>query len=703
MHTRRWLLALSLTALIGACTQQPEPELGGNARAVAVSDAVIYADALSSGWENWSWSVNGVDFNSTGYYSGTKSIKVDAQAWGALSLRYNGTAFSTSTYSSLKFFAYAPAANQSLKVYAYGDDSTIAGSSVVSLNQNAWKEINLSWSQLGNPSSLKRIAIQHNVGAAGQFYVDEVRLVANATNPPPPPPPASGCSSIAGLDESAYYRITAKHSGKSLDVANNSTANGGNVQQWDFGGGNNQQWQLTSVGSGYYKVVARHSGKALDVDGVSTTNGANIHQWDYVGGGNQQWCFTDIGGGYYKVIVKHSGKALDVAGISTANGANIHQWDYLGTQDNQKWSLVKVTTSTNPPPAPPPPSPPPSTWALSPGINLGGALEAPSEGEWGYTIQQDHLRKIKEAGFKSVRIPVRWSSHAPTSAPYTIDANFFSRVDQVIQWANDQGLLAVLDMHHWGYNGDDYDSIFINPDSQRQRFMKLWEQVAARYKDRPNDRLYFELFNEPHDGGSKNGVWTTCTATLPANKCFKEDNEYWAGFLQEGLNVIRNSGGNNGTRKVIIGNAQWNNPLYSLNATFANALPASDRNIIVTMHMYEDFCFSHYAWEAKNNCRTWNGTDAEKAKITESINAIVNFKNTYNRPVYVGEWGPTIGKDGNNTEYASRVRYTKYIASEFARLGLDHAFFDFGSKTWGIFDASTGNWQTEMLNAALNR
>ncbi|NJK45907.1 MAG: hypothetical protein HC933_18045 [Pleurocapsa sp. SU_196_0] len=77
MHIRRWLSAFTLTALFSACIQTPEPTV--NARPAAVSDALIYGDALSTGWENWSWSVNGVDFASTGYYSGTKSIRVDAR------------------------------------------------------------------------------------------------------------------------------------------------------------------------------------------------------------------------------------------------------------------------------------------------------------------------------------------------------------------------------------------------------------------------------------------------------------------------------------------------------------------------------------------------------------------------------------------------------------------------------------------------
>ena len=49
---------------------------------------------------------------------------------------------------------------------------------------------------------------------------------------------------------------------------------------------------------------------------------------------------------------------------------------------------------------------------LGRGMNLGNALEAPTEGDWGITLQADNFKKIKDAGFQSVRIPIRWSAHA---------------------------------------------------------------------------------------------------------------------------------------------------------------------------------------------------------------------------------------------------------------------------------------------------
>lgn len=40
---------------------------------------------------------------------------------------------------------------------------------------------------------------------------------------------------------------------------------------------------------------------------------------------------------------------------------------------------------------------------LGRGVNLGNALEAPAESEWGVTLKEEYSRLIKEAGFDAVR------------------------------------------------------------------------------------------------------------------------------------------------------------------------------------------------------------------------------------------------------------------------------------------------------------
>src|SRR5512142_2465840 len=69
---------------------------------------------------------------------------------------------------------------------------------------------------------------------------------------------------------------------------------------------------------------------------------------------------------------------------------------------------------------------------LGRGVNLGNALEAPTEGDWGVVLQDEYFDLVKQAGFASIRLPVRWSAHAQTEKPYTIDPVFMKRVDWAV-------------------------------------------------------------------------------------------------------------------------------------------------------------------------------------------------------------------------------------------------------------------------------
>jgi hypothetical protein len=359
-HVRRFI-APGLLALAVACTGTPDtpavtaPPQTPRANVAATTDHVVYSDAFGGGWEHWSWETNYVNLASPGYYAGSKSAQVSMKAYGAFSPRFNGTAFSTTEYKSLNFFVYNASGSTRLKVMVYKDDATISGSIEVQTALNTWKGFSIPWSQVGNPATVKRIAFQELSGSSSEFYFDEIKLSAATATNPPPTPPATSCSSISGLDESADYKLTVRHSGRVLDVNGAGTANGAAIQQWDYVGGDNQKWKLTSTGSGYYRITAKHSGKAVDVSGVSTTNGAELQQWDFGGGNNQQWCFSDIGTGFYKIVAKHSGKAMATVSNLLENGARIVQWDYIAANQNFHWKLEKITATTNPP------SPPPSS------------------------------------------------------------------------------------------------------------------------------------------------------------------------------------------------------------------------------------------------------------------------------------------------------------------------------------------------------
>src|SRR6218665_1336144 len=69
------------------------------------------------------------------------------------------------------------------------------------------------------------------------------------------------------------------------------------------------------------------------------------------------------------------------------------------------------------------------------GVNLGNALEAPNEGDWGYRIELPHLDAIRDAGFDGIRLPVRWDAHAGSAPPYAISGNFWRRIDEIVEHA----------------------------------------------------------------------------------------------------------------------------------------------------------------------------------------------------------------------------------------------------------------------------
>jgi hypothetical protein len=149
---------------------------------------------------------------------------------------------------------------------------------------------------------------------------------------------------VANTVGNGTYKIIARHSGKALDVLNNGTANGINVQQYTSNTCVCQNFTLAHQGSGRYSVTGVGSGKMLDVAGNSTADGANVAIWTSTNGNNQRFTFLPAGNGFFRINAVHSGKCLDVAGGSTADGANVQQWTYLAGA-NQQWQLVPVAAA----------------------------------------------------------------------------------------------------------------------------------------------------------------------------------------------------------------------------------------------------------------------------------------------------------------------------------------------------------------------
>jgi len=300
---------------------------------------------------------------------------------------------------------------------------------------------------------------------------------------------------------------------------------------------------------------------------------------------------------------------------------------------------------------------------ISRGVNLGNALEAPIEGQWGVVIKDEYFKLIKDAGFDHVRIPVRWSAHTDTKPPYTIEKGFFERVDHVVDEALKNGLYVILNIHH-------YEEMMQSPEKHKDRFLKIWEQISVHYKDYP-ERLWFELLNEP---------------------CHYLNSKLWNQYLKEAIVIIRRT---NPARKIVVGPTDWNS-VYKLNEL---ELP-KDPNLVATFHYYNPFKFTHQGAEWVNPSppvgTKWLGTELEKLLISGELDMAVEWsKKNNNIPLLLGEFGSY-----NKADMDSRVRWTSYVARSAEKRGIAWCYWEFCAG-FGIYDPVREEWRYPLLKALI--
>jgi endoglucanase len=309
--------------------------------------------------------------------------------------------------------------------------------------------------------------------------------------------------------------------------------------------------------------------------------------------------------------------------------------------------------------------------ALSRGVNFGNIFEAPREGDWGLFFNDTFVDQAWNAGFRSVRLPVRWSNHASATAPYTIDSVFISRVETAVDKLIAKGFYVVMDMHHYRQlDGDalDPNETAVAANVVEDRFVAMWSQIAQRFQNH-NEKLVFELYNEPH--GRLNG-------------------EPWNVLAARGLAAVRQS---NPWRVVVLGPTHWNSAsdLALLKIPF-------DANLVFTIHQYEPFNFTHQGaeWIQPTLPTGVACCDAAQlAKIAAPLDTALAWSRANRYPIFVGEFGAY-----SKAPSASRVNFNRIMRDAAEARGFSWHYWEFASG-FGVYDPSTGSFRTELLNSLL--
>src|ERR1043165_9583507 len=276
------------------------------------------------------------------------------------------------------------------------------------------------------------------------------------------------------------------------------------------------------------------------------------------------------------------------------------------------------------------------------GMNLSNWLEAYWQAGFptanGYT--RGDLQKMKEAGLTSIRLPIGFASVTDTLPPFYVDTThaLFARIDSVISWCDELNMNLIIDNHH------NWDIFNQNWREKIDRFSHMWSVVAAHYKHLDPNRYTFELLNEPAFGIAMDSLKIV---------------------FDHAIDSIRQ---HTTTHTIIV------SPNFSSNgAAFANLTPWTDTNLIYTWHSYDPYQFTHqgFRWAQPPMPIGETFPGAYSAGLYNAWNTVITWRNTYNKPVFLGEFGTGVFGDA-----VSRCNWMEAFGNKIDSFNMPWYYWD---------------------------
>jgi endoglucanase len=333
------------------------------------------------------------------------------------------------------------------------------------------------------------------------------------------------------------------------------------------------------------------------------------------------------------------------------------------------------------------------------GWNLGNTFDANSdtndisneldyESKWcGIKTTKQMIDTIKAAGFNTIRIPVSWHNHV-SGDNFTISKEWLDRIQEVVDYAVDNDMYVILNIHH-----DIYEQYYYPTnkcfETSTKYMTAIWTQLCERFGDY-DDHMIFESINEPRFKGTKYDWWLDMSKPecQEAVECINKLNQVF-------VDTVRATGGNNKTRYLMV-------PGYCAAADYVILdefrLPqdiAENKNkVIVSVHAYTPYNFALQSSAENGSVSDW---EPDNQKSTGDIDRLMdNLYGMYvmnGTPVVIGEFGAR-DKNGNLQD---RVNYASYyIAAARARgitcLWWDNNAFTGTGENFGLLMRQTSTW-----------
>lgn len=235
---------------------------------------------------------------------------------------------------------------------------------------------------------------------------------------------------------------------------------------------------------------------------------------------------------------------------------------------------------------------------------------------WGAAVTtQGTIDGMRDAGFRTVRIPVFWGNMMEDDGTYTINKEYIARVQEIVDYCMNDDLYAVINIHHF----DEFIIRRNDLEGCKEIFTTLWTQIAEYFKDY-GDKLIFEGFNEYLGGDQFNEAGQL--KELPKRDAYELINA----LNQTFVDAVRATGGNNANRVLVV-SGYWTNIDNTTSDSFIMPTDTATDRLMVSVHYIDNMFY----WINQIGNQGWldyikDQCDKLKRKFTD--NGI---------PVFVGE------------------------------------------------------------------
>lgn len=302
------------------------------------------------------------------------------------------------------------------------------------------------------------------------------------------------------------------------------------------------------------------------------------------------------------------------------------------------------------------------------GWNLGNTLDAPTETGWGMPkTTKAMIDAVKAAGFKTIRIPVSWSKHVSSDGEYTINSSWMARVKEIVDWAIADDLYVILNVHHDNYSTSDLSSnagfALSTSDSSIQTKSKaylkaVWSQIAGEFNNGYDEKLIFEVLNEPRAVGEKYEWYMPDSATA------KKYCDVITDYENTCIAAIRATGGNNAERFIMVPGYAASGSDQRMLGAYTMPTDTAEDKLILSTHAYSPYNF------AMANSDAEFGSDDEA-----SLTSIFNYLKTNYTDKGIGVvMGEASASNKDNTE--ERIKWVKDYFAKAKAAGIPVVLWD---------------------------